>query len=119
MSGGYSRGEGIVVCSNHLTIQDEVTQVVIHELIHAYDDCRAANLDWTNCAHHACTLSRRRAGKWCSSREARDGKFIRIRSMVPRAPLMEVCAAFWDHTPSSPPSPVLHHARRKWLELWT
>ncbi|KAJ0523456.1 hypothetical protein HanIR_Chr10g0494071 [Helianthus annuus] len=45
-------------------------------------------------------LSRRRAGKWCSSREARDRKFIRIRSMVPRAPLMEVCAAFWDHTPS-------------------
>nr|XP_043617514.1 mitochondrial inner membrane protease ATP23 [Erigeron canadensis] len=55
MSGGYVRGEGIMVCSNHLTIQDEVTQVVIHELIHAYDDCRAANLDWTNCAHHACS----------------------------------------------------------------
>ncbi|KAL8233939.1 hypothetical protein R6Q59_020039 [Mikania micrantha] len=55
MSGGYVRGEGIVVCSNHLTIQDEVNQVVIHELIHAYDDCRAANLDWTNCAHHACS----------------------------------------------------------------
>ncbi|XP_071731138.1 mitochondrial inner membrane protease ATP23-like [Rutidosis leptorrhynchoides] len=55
MSGGYVRGEGIVVCSNHLTIQDEVTQVVIHELIHAFDDCRAANLDWTNCAHHACS----------------------------------------------------------------
>lgn len=29
--------------------------MVIHELIHAYDDCRAANLDWSNCAHHACT----------------------------------------------------------------
>ncbi|KAD6796069.1 hypothetical protein E3N88_06965 [Mikania micrantha] len=58
MSGGYVRGEGIVVCSNHLTIQDEVNQVVIHELIHAYDDCRAANLDWTNCAHHACSEAR-------------------------------------------------------------
>lgn len=45
----------IVVCSNHMNIQDEVNQVVIHELIHAYDDCRAANLDWTNCAHHACS----------------------------------------------------------------
>ncbi|GFP94511.1 probable serine/threonine-protein phosphatase 2a regulatory subunit b'' subunit ton2 [Phtheirospermum japonicum] len=44
----------IVVCSNRLQIQDEVTQVVIHELIHAYDECRAANLDWSNCAHHAC-----------------------------------------------------------------
>ncbi|KAL3646344.1 hypothetical protein CASFOL_011524 [Castilleja foliolosa] len=45
----------IVVCSNHLQIQDEVTQVVIHELIHAYDECRAANLDWSDCAHHACS----------------------------------------------------------------
>ncbi|KAL3526117.1 hypothetical protein ACH5RR_014489 [Cinchona calisaya] len=55
IAGGYSRGEGIIVCSNHMNIQDEVNQVVIHELIHAYDDCRAANLDWTNCAHHACS----------------------------------------------------------------
>ncbi|KAL0406985.1 UNVERIFIED_CONTAM: Mitochondrial inner membrane protease ATP23 [Sesamum latifolium] len=54
-AGGYVSGEGIVVCSNHLQIQDEVTQVVIHELIHAYDECRAGNLDWTNCAHHACS----------------------------------------------------------------
>lgn len=37
-----------------MNIQDEVNQVVIHELIHAYDQCRAANLDWSNCAHHAC-----------------------------------------------------------------
>ncbi|KAL8153819.1 hypothetical protein V2J09_011579 [Rumex salicifolius] len=55
MAGGYTRGDGIIVCSNHMNMQDEVTQVVIHELIHAYDDCRAANLDWTNCAHHACS----------------------------------------------------------------
>ncbi|GMH15020.1 hypothetical protein Nepgr_016861 [Nepenthes gracilis] len=55
ISGGYVRGEGIMVCSNHMSIQDEVNQVVIHELIHAYDDCRAANLDWANCAHHACS----------------------------------------------------------------
>ncbi|GFP82602.1 probable serine/threonine-protein phosphatase 2a regulatory subunit b'' subunit ton2 [Phtheirospermum japonicum] len=45
----------IVVCSNRLQIQDEVTQVVIHELFHAYDECRAANLNWSDCAHHACT----------------------------------------------------------------
>ncbi|KAL2941573.1 Mitochondrial inner membrane protease ATP23, partial [Bienertia sinuspersici] len=55
VSGGYARGLGIVVCSNHMSIQDEVDQVVIHELIHAYDDCTAKNLDWTNCAHHACS----------------------------------------------------------------
>lgn len=55
ISGGYIRGEGIRVCSNHINIQDDVNQVVIHELIHAYDECRAANLDWANCAHHACS----------------------------------------------------------------
>ncbi|XP_068652031.1 mitochondrial inner membrane protease ATP23-like [Aristolochia californica] len=26
-----------------------------HELIHAYDDCRAKNLDWSICVHHACS----------------------------------------------------------------
>ncbi|MFS8034802.1 hypothetical protein Hanom_Chr17g01585491 [Helianthus anomalus] len=36
-----------------------------------------------------------------------------------RATLMELCAAFWGHTSSSLPSPVLHHAQGKWLELWT
>jgi inner membrane protease ATP23 len=36
-------------------MQDEVNQVIIHELIHAFDDCRSANLDWTDCAHHACS----------------------------------------------------------------
>lgn len=45
----------IMVCSNHMNVQDEVNQVVIHELIHVYDDCRASNLDWANCAHHACS----------------------------------------------------------------
>ncbi|MCL7035576.1 hypothetical protein MKW94_003767 [Papaver nudicaule] len=55
IGGGYVRGQGIIICSNHMNLQDEVDRVVIHELIHAYDDCRAANLDWTNCAHHACS----------------------------------------------------------------
>ncbi|KAJ1395689.1 Peptidase M76, ATP23 [Sesbania bispinosa] len=55
VAGGYIRGEGIVVCSNETESQDGVNQVIIHELIHAFDDCRAANLDWTDCAHHACS----------------------------------------------------------------
>jgi inner membrane protease ATP23 len=25
-----------------------------HELVHAYDHCRAY-VDWTNCVHHACS----------------------------------------------------------------
>ncbi|XP_020571016.1 mitochondrial inner membrane protease ATP23-like isoform X2 [Phalaenopsis equestris] len=55
IAGGYSTGNGIIVCCNHLAYQDEINQVLIHELIHAYDDCRAKNMDWKNCAHHACT----------------------------------------------------------------
>lgn len=43
------------VCSNYVRIQDDVNIVVIRELIHAFDDCRAANLDWSDCAHHACS----------------------------------------------------------------
>ncbi|KAL7604938.1 mitochondrial inner membrane protease ATP23 [Lactuca sativa] len=80
MSGGYVRGEGIVVCSNYMNIQDEVNQVVIHELIHAYDDCRAANLDWTNCAHHACSEIRagHLSGDCHYKRELLRG-FVKIR----------------------------------------
>lgn len=35
--------------------QDDADQVVKHELIHAYDECRASNLDRRNCAHQACS----------------------------------------------------------------
>ncbi|TKY63163.1 Mitochondrial inner membrane protease ATP23 [Spatholobus suberectus] len=55
IAGGYTKGEGIVVCSNQMESQDDVDQVLKHELIHVFDDCRAANLDWTKCAHHACS----------------------------------------------------------------
>ncbi|MED6131029.1 hypothetical protein PIB30_006357 [Stylosanthes scabra] len=54
-AGFFSPGQGMFVCSNHATFQDEVNQLVIHELIHAYDDCRARNLNWMNCAHQACS----------------------------------------------------------------
>ncbi|WCJ26250.1 Mitochondrial inner membrane protease atp23 [Euphorbia peplus] len=55
IGGGYVPGEGIIVCANQLTYEDEVQQVIIHELIHAYDQCRAANLNWSDCAHQACS----------------------------------------------------------------
>ncbi|KAJ1418703.1 Peptidase M76, ATP23 [Sesbania bispinosa] len=55
MAGAYVRGKGIIVCSNYVRIQDDVNQAVTRELIHAFDDCRAADLDWSDCAHHACS----------------------------------------------------------------
>lgn len=45
----------VVVCSNHVSAQEEINHALTHELIHAYDHCRAADLDWTNCEHHACS----------------------------------------------------------------
>jgi len=48
-------GGGIVVCTNIKQYQYSVTQVIFHDLIHAFDDCRAENLNWTNCVHHACS----------------------------------------------------------------
>ncbi|WOL11305.1 hypothetical protein Cni_G20067 [Canna indica] len=53
--GSYASGRGITICCNQATVQDEIDQVIIHELVHAYDDCRAKNMDWTNCSHHACS----------------------------------------------------------------
>jgi len=38
-----------------MRLQDEINQVIIHELIHAYDDCVTKNMNWRNCAHHACS----------------------------------------------------------------
>ncbi|XP_065877051.1 mitochondrial inner membrane protease ATP23-like isoform X1 [Euphorbia lathyris] len=55
IGGGYVPGKGIIVCANHLRSQGLVDEVVMHELIHAYDECRAANLNWSNCAHQACS----------------------------------------------------------------
>lgn len=43
------------MCYNHLASQEEVTHALTHELIHAYDHCRAKDLDWCNCEHHACS----------------------------------------------------------------
>ncbi|RAL42093.1 hypothetical protein DM860_011876 [Cuscuta australis] len=53
-SGFFDPRGGIKVCANNLRFQDEVTQVLIHELIHAYDQCRVKNLDWKSDEHTAC-----------------------------------------------------------------
>ncbi|URE27358.1 Peptidase M76 family [Musa troglodytarum] len=70
----------ITICCNHMTFQDEINQVIIHELIHAYDDCRAKNMEWTNCAHHACSEIRANhlSGDCHYKRELLRG-FLKIR----------------------------------------
>uniref|UniRef100_A0A0E0KS03 Mitochondrial inner membrane protease ATP23 n=1 Tax=Oryza punctata TaxID=4537 RepID=A0A0E0KS03_ORYPU len=54
-SGSYGSTVGITVCCEEIRYQDEISQVLIHELVHAYDDCVVKNMDWKNCAHHACS----------------------------------------------------------------
>eukprot|EP00976_Prorocentrum_cordatum_P081810 1184559-Prorocentrum_minimum.AAC.4 len=34
---------------------EQIDNVLTHELVHAFDHCRAADLDWTDCQHHACS----------------------------------------------------------------
>ncbi|CAM9602814.1 unnamed protein product [Phaeothamnion confervicola] len=44
----------VVMCQDKLLNQRMCTQTINHELIHAFDQCRA-KADWSNCLHHACT----------------------------------------------------------------
>ncbi|KAF8703495.1 hypothetical protein HU200_032303 [Digitaria exilis] len=94
-AGGYASQEGIKVCCNHMTLQDEINQVIIHELIHAYDDCVTKNMNWKNCAHHACSEIRANhlSGDCHYKRELLRG-FMKIRGheqdCVKRRALMSV-----------------------------
>ncbi|KAG5029053.1 hypothetical protein AAZX31_05G105600 [Glycine max] len=80
MAGAYVRREGVKVCSNYVRIQDDVNMVVIRELIHVFDDCRSANLNWSDCAHQACTEIRTNhlSGSCHYKRELLKG-FLKIR----------------------------------------
>lgn len=53
--GGFRPEAGVAVCHNHISSQTELETALTHELIHAYDHCRAKHMDWTNCEHHACS----------------------------------------------------------------
>ena len=44
----------IIICENKAIDNHMFQNTVIHELIHAYDICRA-KVDWTDCKHYACT----------------------------------------------------------------
>lgn len=54
MAGGFQDDGGIVLCSNHVATQGHASTTLVHEAIHAFDQCRA-KVDWGNCVHHACS----------------------------------------------------------------
>uniref|UniRef100_A0A0F8ALI9 Mitochondrial inner membrane protease ATP23 n=1 Tax=Larimichthys crocea TaxID=215358 RepID=A0A0F8ALI9_LARCR len=56
VSGGFDAiSSQIVLCQNNISQQSHMTRVVTHELIHAFDHCRA-HVDWfNNYRHLACS----------------------------------------------------------------
>ena len=44
----------IVLCANNIYNSDNMAKIITHELIHAYDDCRA-KVDFRDIRHLACT----------------------------------------------------------------
>ncbi|XP_017720965.1 mitochondrial inner membrane protease ATP23 homolog isoform X2 [Rhinopithecus roxellana] len=56
VSGGFDASTSqIVLCQNNIHNQAHMNRVVTHELIHAFDHCRA-HVDWfTNIRHLACS----------------------------------------------------------------
>ena len=55
IGGGYHPpSQAILLCQNRIKSQVAMIKTLSHEMIHAFDDCRA-DIDWTDCVHHACT----------------------------------------------------------------
>ena len=56
-TGGFAQQQGVLLCHDQLFTPSQVTSTALHELIHAYDDCRAGvnGLDWADCQAHACS----------------------------------------------------------------
>ncbi len=45
----------VVLCHNQLQTFSDVENTMAHELIHAYDYCRLPDMDFKDCAQHACS----------------------------------------------------------------
>lgn len=54
LAGGFQDDGGIILCSNHVSTQSHASTTLVHETVHAFDQCRA-QVDWSNCVHHACS----------------------------------------------------------------
>jgi mitochondrial inner membrane protease ATP23 len=54
LAGGFQDDGGVVLCANHVATQDHASTTLVHEAVHAFDQCRA-KIDWSNCVHHACS----------------------------------------------------------------
>lgn len=50
----YIDYEKVILCEDKLITEQQTADTMIHETIHAFDHCRV-NIDWTDCAQHACS----------------------------------------------------------------
>jgi Peptidase M76 family len=53
--GRFLKHELEICYNNYQGGKDELRNTIVHELIHAYDQCRAKDMDWSNCKHIACS----------------------------------------------------------------
>jgi Peptidase M76 family len=53
--GSYDAPDLTICYNNYQGRPAELRNTIVHELVHAYDFCRARNLDFFNCRHLACT----------------------------------------------------------------
>lgn len=71
INGGFHLDEadkpGVVLCQNHIPDQEWMDRTLAHELIHAFDHCRA-KMDWSNCEQHACSEVTRSLSVCCHLR---------------------------------------------------
>eukprot|EP00002_Diphylleia_rotans_P011766 TRINITY_DN2315_c0_g1_i1.p1 TRINITY_DN2315_c0_g1~~TRINITY_DN2315_c0_g1_i1.p1 ORF type:complete len:162 (-),score=14.73 TRINITY_DN2315_c0_g1_i1:406-891(-) len=84
MNGGFNPPSSVILCADQRQHESDMRDVIVHELVHAFDNCRL-KLDWTNCRQHACTEIRAEAlsgecGFW---NEVRRGN-IGLRAHVPK-----------------------------------
>lgn len=53
--GSFETPDLTICYNNYQGNTTELRNTLVHELVHAYDFCRAKNLDFFNCKHLACT----------------------------------------------------------------
>ena len=54
--GGFRPPDGVVMCHNQIHDRTTMENMLAHELIHAYDQCRAGKkMNWLDVKQHACS----------------------------------------------------------------
>lgn len=112
----------IFLNSIHANNMKNVQRTVLHELIHAYDHCRV-NMDYSSCAHLACTEVRALATATACHTRAWLSHGIPARLDSPTSALQHLpCRAWLTASPALPPPAQIRAANLsndcKWYTEW-